>query len=61
MSVHFATTGAIALSGATVLLCLISLICVYNDLQSIWSELDFEMDQFKLQVGEGGGGILPPS
>jgi hypothetical protein len=50
MSIHVATTGAIAFSGATVILCMIGLIGVYNDLQAIWTELDFEMDQFKLQV-----------
>lgn len=50
MSIHIATTGAIAFSGATVILCLIGLIGIYNDLQDIWNELDFEMDQFKLQA-----------
>ena len=52
MSVHLATTGAIAFSATTVILCMAGLIMVYNDLQAIWQELDFEMDQFKLQTDD---------
>ena len=48
MSVHKATTGALAFSGATVLICMASLILIYRDVQSIWNELDVEMDSFKV-------------
>lgn len=48
MSVYSATTSAIALSGTTVILCLIGLLGLYRDLQGIWKELDTEMDQFKV-------------
>jgi hypothetical protein len=50
MSVNKATIGAIALSGTTLLLCLFGIASIYSDIQAIWNELDFEMDQFKLQV-----------
>uniref|UniRef100_A0A183CEB3 Col_cuticle_N domain-containing protein n=1 Tax=Globodera pallida TaxID=36090 RepID=A0A183CEB3_GLOPA len=52
MSVHFATIGAVALSGTTVLLCLASLVMVQHNLQQIWLELDSEMDQFKLDADD---------
>ncbi|KAH7725340.1 Protein LON-3 [Aphelenchoides avenae] len=48
MSLHSATTGAIAFSGATLFVSLIAVFIVYRDVQSIWAELDTEMDQFKV-------------
>jgi hypothetical protein len=50
MSLNKATVGAIALSGTTLLLCLFGIASIYSDIQAIWNELDYEMDQFKLQV-----------
>lgn len=48
MSTHAATSGAIALSGGTLLLCLVALFAVYNEMQDIWGELDAEMGQFRV-------------
>uniref|UniRef100_A0A1I7YMZ4 Col_cuticle_N domain-containing protein n=1 Tax=Steinernema glaseri TaxID=37863 RepID=A0A1I7YMZ4_9BILA len=52
MSVNTATTGAICLSGATLLLCLLSISNIYSDVQSIWTQLDSEMDSFKIMTEE---------
>ena len=48
MSVSKATVGAIALSGSTLLLCLYAISAIYGEVQSIWAELDTEMDGFKV-------------
>lgn len=48
MSLHAATTGAIAFSGVTICLCLLGIFAIYRDVQSIWNELDNEMDIFKV-------------
>lgn len=48
MSAHAATSGAIALSGATLVLCLGALFAVYNEMHGIWGELDAEMGQFRV-------------
>lgn len=48
MSVNKATFGAIAFSGATLLACLFAISAIYSDVQSIWTELDTEMDSFKV-------------
>ncbi|KAI6239271.1 hypothetical protein M3Y99_00602000 [Aphelenchoides fujianensis] len=52
MSVHSATIGAIAFSGTTIVVCLLSMAFIYQDVQSIWNELDTEMDQFKLRADD---------
>ena len=48
MSVTKATVGAIVFSGTALLMCLYAVSCIYNDVQSIWAELDNEMDGFKV-------------
>uniref|UniRef100_A0AC35GT47 Nematode cuticle collagen N-terminal domain-containing protein n=1 Tax=Panagrolaimus sp. PS1159 TaxID=55785 RepID=A0AC35GT47_9BILA len=48
MSLTKATTGALIVSGSTILICLLGLIAVYRDVQTIWKELDSEMDSFKV-------------
>uniref|UniRef100_A0A183C2D4 Col_cuticle_N domain-containing protein n=1 Tax=Globodera pallida TaxID=36090 RepID=A0A183C2D4_GLOPA len=58
MPAHAATSGAIALSGATIVLCLGSLLSVYNEMQNIWGELDVEMNQFRAQADGLWGDLL---
>ena len=48
MSVNKATVGAISFSGVTLLACLFAISSIYSEVQSIWSELDAEMDGFKV-------------
>ena len=48
MSVNKATVGAISVSGATLILCLYAISAIYSEVQSIWTELDAEMDSFKV-------------
>lgn len=48
MTVNQATFGAIIFSGATLLACLFAISTIYNDVQSIWTELDTEIDSFKV-------------
>lgn len=63
MSVNKATVGAISFSGITLIACLYAVAVIYNDVQSIWAELDSEMDSFKVladdlwkdMVGMGAG------
>ena len=43
-----ATVGAISFSGLTLIACLYAIAVIYNDVQSIWTELDAEMDSFKV-------------
>jgi len=45
---HIATVGAIAFSGATLVLCLGGLFAVWNDMQDLWMELDKQMDTFNV-------------
>lgn len=52
MSLNKATVGAIGFSGVTLLVCLFAIASIYNEVQSIWSELDTEMDSFKLLADE---------
>jgi hypothetical protein len=52
MSAHLATTGAIAFSGTTLILCLGSLFAVWSEMQELWQELDQQMDIFKVNFGE---------
>uniref|UniRef100_A0A914CIU3 Nematode cuticle collagen N-terminal domain-containing protein n=1 Tax=Acrobeloides nanus TaxID=290746 RepID=A0A914CIU3_9BILA len=48
MTVGKATAGAIAISGTTLVVCLVAISVIYSEVQSIWTELDSEMDGFKL-------------
>lgn len=48
MSINKATFGAIVFSGATLLSCLFAISSIYSDVQSIWAELDTEIDSFKV-------------
>uniref|UniRef100_A0A1I7X951 Col_cuticle_N domain-containing protein n=1 Tax=Heterorhabditis bacteriophora TaxID=37862 RepID=A0A1I7X951_HETBA len=50
MSVSKATAGALCFSSLTLLLSLYAIFNIYNDVKSIWIELDQEMGQFKLQT-----------
>uniref|UniRef100_A0A183C7V8 Col_cuticle_N domain-containing protein n=1 Tax=Globodera pallida TaxID=36090 RepID=A0A183C7V8_GLOPA len=52
MSINKATLGVIGLSGTTLLLCLFGIATIYDEIQSIWTELDFEMDRFKLETDD---------
>ena len=52
MSLSKATAGAITFSGFTLLLCLFGISSIYNEIRDIWSELDKEMDQFKLEADD---------
>ena len=52
MSVHSATCGVLAVSGLTVLACMLGVASIYSQVQSIWAELDTEMDQFKLRADD---------
>lgn len=52
MSLNKATVGAIGFSGVTLLVCLFAIASIYNEVQNIWSQLDNEMDGFKLQADE---------
>uniref|UniRef100_A0A183C7R8 Col_cuticle_N domain-containing protein n=1 Tax=Globodera pallida TaxID=36090 RepID=A0A183C7R8_GLOPA len=47
-----ATLGVIGLSGTTLLLCLFGIASIYDEIQSIWTELDLEMDRFKLETDD---------
>ncbi|KAI6190504.1 Col-cuticle-N domain-containing protein [Aphelenchoides bicaudatus] len=58
MSLHGATIGAIAFTGLTVLVCLFSMVSIYQDVQSIWAELDTEMDQFKVKADDLWGDMI---
>jgi len=42
--VNKATIGAISFSGVTLIVCLYAIAVIYNDVQSIWAELESEMD-----------------
>lgn len=52
MSINKATAGVIALSGTSLLLCLLGVLTVHNEIRSIWMELDLEMDRFKLEADD---------
>ncbi|EGT57522.1 hypothetical protein CAEBREN_11119 [Caenorhabditis brenneri] len=52
MSVTKATAGALCLSSATLILSLYAIFSIYSDVQSIWSQLDQEMDQFKVTTDD---------
>lgn len=47
-SLHAVTSYAIGFTGATCFMSLVGVLTVYRDVQSIWAELDTEMDQFKV-------------
>lgn len=49
MSLNTATIGCISLSGITLLACLFAISTIYSDVQSIWAELDTEMDSFRVR------------
>ena len=46
----YLVTGTIALSGITVLICIVGIIGLNSQLQSMWDELDLEMNQFRIKV-----------
>lgn len=52
MLVHSATCGVLAVSGITILACMFAVAVIYGQVQSIWLELDIEMDQFKLEADD---------
>ncbi|CEF68736.1 Nematode cuticle collagen, N-terminal domain and Collagen triple helix repeat-containing protein [Strongyloides ratti] len=58
MTLTTATCCAIAASGLTLLVCLLAISNVYNDVQSIWAEIDREMDTFKAQSVDLWGDML---
>jgi hypothetical protein len=43
-------TFTILVSVITVLICMVGIISLNSQLQSMWDELDFEMNQFKIRV-----------
>lgn len=46
--VRLATAFATAFSVLTLLICFITVPMIYTEVQSIWSELDMEMEEFKV-------------
>lgn len=48
MSVENATLGTIVFSGATLIVCLLAIAAIHKDVTSIWTELDSEIDSFKV-------------
>uniref|UniRef100_A0AC34GGK9 Nematode cuticle collagen N-terminal domain-containing protein n=1 Tax=Panagrolaimus sp. ES5 TaxID=591445 RepID=A0AC34GGK9_9BILA len=58
MSVNKATVGAISFSGITLIACLYAIAVIYNDVQSIWAELDSEMDSFKVLADDLWGDMV---
>ncbi|ETN81232.1 hypothetical protein RB195_009864 [Necator americanus] len=48
MSASGATSGALLFSGATLLVSLVAAAAIYSQVNSIWSELDAEMNNFKV-------------
>lgn len=48
MSVTGATSGALLFSGATLIVSLFAAASIYSQVNSIWSELDSEMSNFKV-------------
>lgn len=48
MSAIGATSGALLISGATLLVSLFAAATIYSQINSIWSELDAEMNNFKV-------------
>ena len=49
MEVKIATVLASALSTVAILSCLIAVPTIYSEVQSIWVEIDAEMDQFRVR------------
>ncbi|EYC17018.1 hypothetical protein Y032_0032g2621 [Ancylostoma ceylanicum] len=47
MSAIGATSGALLVSGATLLVSLFAAATIYSQINSIWNELDAEMSNFK--------------
>lgn len=52
MSLNSATVGCISLSGLTLLVCLFAILNIYTDVQSIWAELNNEMDMFRVSADD---------
>uniref|UniRef100_A0A914VZC6 Nematode cuticle collagen N-terminal domain-containing protein n=1 Tax=Plectus sambesii TaxID=2011161 RepID=A0A914VZC6_9BILA len=48
MQVHKATVCASVLSILAIVGCLVAVPMIYNEVQSIWNEIDTEMNHFKL-------------
>lgn len=49
LGVRLATACATAFSVVTLLICFVSVPMIYSEVQSIWSELDLEMELFKVR------------
>ncbi|VDL72731.1 unnamed protein product [Nippostrongylus brasiliensis] len=58
MGVQLATCGAIAASGATLLLSLAAIYTMQSEITSMWSELDAEIDKFKLLTNDSWKAML---
>lgn len=52
MGVSTATIGAIGFSAATVIIALFGMVTIYQEVQSVWAELDVEMDRFRAQADD---------
>jgi hypothetical protein len=50
---HIATTGAIAFSGTTLVLCLAGIFTIWSEMHALWMDLDQQMDQFRVRRGIG--------
>lgn len=50
MQVHTATFVASSTSGLSLIACLFVIGNIYSDVQSIWTELDTEIDSFRVSI-----------